>query len=61
MQVFRDVYGPTHKAFAALDAKGQVRLEADIMLLLERMNVAGKSSLVVPGEYLEAVVVKKDA
>ena len=28
MQVFRDFYGPTHKAFAALDAPGQQRARA---------------------------------
>jgi SAM-dependent methyltransferase len=58
VQVFRDYYGPTHKAFAALDAAKQAALERDIVALLERFNVAGKSSLVVPGEYLEVVVVK---
>ena len=59
IQVFRDYYGPTHKAFAALDAPKQAALEADITALLERFNVAGKGSLVVPGEYLEVVVVKR--
>ena len=59
IQVFRDFYGPTHKAFAALDAGKQVQLEAQIYALLERLNVGGKRSLVVPGEYLEVVVVKK--
>ena len=58
LQVFRDYYGPTHKAFAALDADGQARLAADITDLLERLNIAGPGSLVVPGEYLEVVVVK---
>ena len=58
VQVFRDFYGPTHKAFAALDATKQAALERDILALLERLNVAGPSSLVVPGEYLEVVVVK---
>ena len=59
LQVFRDYYGPTHKAFAALDADGQKRLAADITTLLERLNVDGKGSLVVPGEYLEVVIVKR--
>ena len=56
VQVFRDYYGPTHKAFAALDGPGQTRLESDIIALLERLNVAGPASLVIPGEYLEVVV-----
>jgi SAM-dependent methyltransferase len=59
IEVFRDFYGPTHKAYAALDAEGQTRLTADLTALLERRNVGGSSSLVVPGEYLEVVVVKK--
>ena len=59
IQVFRDFYGPTHKAFAALDPVRQGELERDITALLERLNVAGPKSLVVPGEYLEVVVVKR--
>lgn len=59
IQVFRDFYGPVHMAFKALDAAGQRALEKDITALLDRCNVAGSDSLVVPGEYLEIVVVKK--
>jgi SAM-dependent methyltransferase len=59
IQVFRDYYGPTHKAFAALDARGQEALERDITALLGDLNTAGAASLVVPGEYLEAVIVKR--
>ena len=59
MQVFRDFYGPTHKSFAALDAPRQAALEKDILALLERMNVDGQRSLIVPAEYLEVVVVKR--
>jgi hypothetical protein len=59
VQVFRDYYGPVHKAFAALPGEKQAALERDITALLERLNVGGKDSLVVPGEYLEVVVVKR--
>ena len=58
VQVFRDYYGPTHKAFAALGETRSAALEADIVALLEELNVAGPDSLVVPGEYLEIVIVK---
>ena len=58
VQVFRDFYGPTHKAFAALDVAGQAALERDITALLLELYVAGASSLVVPGEYLEVVVTR---
>ncbi len=57
VQVFRDYYGPTHKAFAALDASGQAQLEADLLALLGRLNIGGAGSLVIPAEYLEAVIV----
>ena len=56
IQVFRDFYGPTHKAFAALDANAQSALERDITALLDRCNIAGQTSLVVPAEYLEVVI-----
>ena len=59
VQVFRDYYGPTLKAFAALDAVGRLALERDVTALLEQMNTAGATSLVVPGEYLEVVVTKR--
>ncbi|RZJ04899.1 MAG: class I SAM-dependent methyltransferase, partial [Rubrivivax sp.] len=59
IQVFRDYYGPTHKAFAALDAAGQRALERDLHALIDSMNTAGPSSLVVPSFYLEAVITKR--
>ncbi len=59
VQVFRDYYGPTLKAFAALDEPGRQALERDITALLGQMNTAGPSSLVVPSEYLEVVVTKR--
>lgn len=58
IEIFRSYYGPTHKAFAALDAAGQEKLRAEITELLARLNVGGPDSLVVPGEYLEIVIVK---
>lgn len=61
VQVFRDYYGPVYKAFGALDIQGQAALEHDIITLLERCNTAGKASLVLPSEYLEAVIVKRSA
>ena len=59
IQVFRDFYGPTHKAFATLDPAGQAALAKDITALLNRCNTAGRDSLVVPAEYLEVVIVRK--
>ena len=59
VKVFREVYGPTHKAFATLEPADAATLEREIIALLEAMNVAGPGSLVVPSEYLEIVVTKK--
>jgi ubiquinone/menaquinone biosynthesis C-methylase UbiE len=61
LQVFRDFYGPVNKAFGALDSQGQAMLEREILALLGRFNTAGNASLVVPSEYLEAVIVKRSA
>jgi len=59
LQIFRDYYGPTHKAFAALDQNGQAALERDMIKLANELNVGGRGSLVVPAEYLEVVIVKR--
>ena len=59
MQIFRDYYGPTHKAFNALDDAGKQALERDIVALLGELNTAGAASLVVPSEYLEVVITKR--
>jgi ubiquinone/menaquinone biosynthesis C-methylase UbiE len=58
LQVFRDFYGPTHKAFTALDENGAQALAHDLTALLDEMNIAGAASLVVPSEYLEIVIAK---
>jgi ubiquinone/menaquinone biosynthesis C-methylase UbiE len=57
IDVFRTYYGPVHKAFAALDAAGQVALEQALRALLARFDRGG-GALVVPGEYLEVVVTR---
>jgi ubiquinone/menaquinone biosynthesis C-methylase UbiE len=59
LHIFKTFYGPTNRAFAALNGSAQDALEADILQLLERLNRGGKSSLIVPSEYLEAVITKK--
>ena len=59
IEVFRNFYGPTHKAYAALDAARQQRLTEDITAMLARLNVGGANSLIVAGEYLEVVITKK--
>jgi ubiquinone/menaquinone biosynthesis C-methylase UbiE len=58
VDVFRTFYGPTYKAFAALDANGQAALEADLLALLKRCARPAAAGLVVPGEYLETVITR---
>jgi ubiquinone/menaquinone biosynthesis C-methylase UbiE len=58
MHVFRTYHGPTHQAFAALEADGQRELEAAMTELLRRWNIGGHRSLVVPSEYLEFVIAR---
>jgi ubiquinone/menaquinone biosynthesis C-methylase UbiE len=58
VEVFRTYYGPVHKAFAAIDPPAREALEADLYALIEDFNVADDGTLVVPSEYLEAVVTK---
>ena len=59
IEIFRQFYGPTHKLYAALDAKEQEQLSASITELLERLNTGGSRSLLIPGEYLEVVVTRQ--
>ena len=40
VQIFRDYYGPTHKAFAALDAGRPARAGADLLALLGKLQHA---------------------
>ena len=54
--VFRDWYGPVHKAFASLGPEAAKALEHDLLDLLNRLNTHHPHSLVVPGEYLEVVI-----
>lgn len=59
LDVFRDYYGPTHRAFAGLDEGKRDALAADLLDLLGRRNRAEDGTLVVPSEYLEVVIAKR--
>jgi len=58
LDVFKTYYGPTNRAFAALDAAKQSVLQSDLVELLGRMNRGGPDTLIIPSEYLEVVVTK---
>jgi ubiquinone/menaquinone biosynthesis C-methylase UbiE len=60
VEIFRNYYGPVLKAFAAIDPEVREALEADLFALLDKFNVAEDGTLVVPSEYLEVVVTKKN-
>jgi hypothetical protein len=59
VQIFRDYYGPTLKAFAALDEIRQRALNDDLLALINRMNEAKDGTMVVPSEYLETIITKR--
>lgn len=59
IDVFKTYYGPLLKAVTALDEDKRASLLADIEALIGRLNRADDGTMVVPGEYLEAVIVKK--
>lgn len=59
VDLFRTYYGPTHKAFAALDEAGQEALEADLVKLIEDSNrLSGGDAVAVPADYLEVVATR---
>jgi ubiquinone/menaquinone biosynthesis C-methylase UbiE len=60
LEIFRDYYGPVLKAFAALDPEVRKALEKDLLALLDKHNVARDGTLVLPSEYLEAVITKRN-
>jgi ubiquinone/menaquinone biosynthesis C-methylase UbiE len=56
IEVFRTYYGPLAKAFGAIDAERQAALTRDLLALLESRNRAHDRALVLPSDYLEAVI-----
>jgi hypothetical protein len=59
LEIFKTFYGPTLKAFAALDESGQAALKRDLLALLDEFNHADDGTIVVHSEYLEAVITKR--
>lgn len=58
LDVFATYYGPTHKAFLALDVEEGERLRQDILSLIESFNVVTDGTMVVPASYFEIVVTR---
>jgi ubiquinone/menaquinone biosynthesis C-methylase UbiE len=59
IEYWRRYYGPTLKAFQAVGDAGRAAFEADLLELIARFNRASDGTMVVPSEYLEAVIVKQ--
>ncbi len=59
VEFFRRYYGPTHRAFASLDAPAQAALRRDLVELQTANNIAKTSGTTeVAAEYLEVVAVR---
>ena len=59
IEYWRGFYGPTLKSFETVGEAGAEALEADLLDLIARFNRADDGTMVVPSEYLEAVIVTR--
>jgi SAM-dependent methyltransferase len=58
VEFFRAYFGPTQRAFEALDAGGQAALRSDLERLWSEHNRATDNTTDVEGEYLEVVATR---
>ena len=56
---FRVSYGPTLKAFAALDGAGRDALELDLIALAQRFDRLGGDAVAIPATYTEAIAIRR--
>ena len=59
IEYWREFYGPTHKAFAALDAAGQAALRRDLENLWAENNLATDGTTRIESEYLQIAAVRR--
>jgi SAM-dependent methyltransferase len=59
VEFFRTYYGPSHKAFAALDAEKQSALRRDLEQLWTEHNTATDGTTAIDSEYLEVVAIRQ--
>jgi ubiquinone/menaquinone biosynthesis C-methylase UbiE len=59
VDLFRTWYGPTLKAFEALDETGREALESDLVALARRWDRLGTDAVAIPATYTEAVAVRR--
>jgi 2-polyprenyl-3-methyl-5-hydroxy-6-metoxy-1,4-benzoquinol methylase len=60
VEFFRAFYGPTNRAFAALDAEGQCALRHDLEQLWTDNNRESNGSTHVAAEYIEVVAIRSE-
>ena len=58
VEFFRAYYGPTQRAFGALDGDGQAALRKELERLWSEHNQAADNTTHVEGEYLEVIATK---
>jgi ubiquinone/menaquinone biosynthesis C-methylase UbiE len=58
-EVFRDYYGPTFKAWGALDEAGQASFQEQLVALADGANRSSAGDLAVDSEYLEVVATRR--
>jgi ubiquinone/menaquinone biosynthesis C-methylase UbiE len=56
---FRRWYGPTLKAFAALEGEARDALESDLVALARRYDRLGTDAVAIPAAYTEAVAITR--
>ena len=59
VEFFRTYYGPSYKAFAALDDEKQSALRADLDQLWTQHNTATDGTTLIESEYLEVVAIRQ--
>lgn len=59
VELFRALYGPTNRAFSALDLDGQAALRRDLERLWSRHNQARNGTIFLGSEYLEVQAVRR--
>ncbi len=58
-ETFRDFYGPTVKAWAALDDEGKVAFEEQLVAHMDAGNRRTDGALAVDSDYVEVIVTKR--
>jgi SAM-dependent methyltransferase len=58
VEFFRTYYGPSHKAFAALDPEKQAALRQDLETLWAQHNSATDGTTSLEAEYLEVIAIR---